>query len=163
MTLLADPSLIDIAGEKYVVCHGDSLCTADIGYQVFRSIVRKSWIQKLFLSMPLSWRRSIANGLRSNSHTQYQSNASKSSTLNNVRTNVTLEACATVMKDWSMDKLIHGHTHLPAHHHEQLGQQTWQRWVLSDWDLDHPVSTAPRASALALNAQGARYIDLSKT
>jgi UDP-2,3-diacylglucosamine hydrolase len=163
MTLLADPSLIDIAGEKYVVCHGDSLCTADIGYQVFRSIVRKSWIQKLFLSMPLSWRRSIANGLRSNSHTQYQSSASKSSTLNNVRTNVTLEACATVMKDWSMDKLIHGHTHLPAHHHEQLGQQTWQRWVLSDWDLDHPVSTAPRASALALNGQGARYIDLSKT
>ena len=163
MTLLADPSLIDIAGEKYVVCHGDSLCTADIGYQVFRSIVRKSWIQKLFLSMPLSWRRSIANGLRSNSHTQYQSSASKSSALNSVRTNVTLEACATVMKDWSMDKLIHGHTHLPAHHHEQLGQQTWQRWVLSDWDLDHPVSTVPRASALALNAQGAQYIDLSKT
>ena len=163
LTLLADPSLIDIAGEKYLVCHGDSLCTADIGYQVFRSIVRKPWIQKLFLSMPLSWRRSIANSLRSNSHAQYQYSASKSSALNSVRTNVTLEACAAVMKDWSMTKLIHGHTHLPAHHHEQLDQQTWQRWVLSDWDLDHPVRTTPRASALAINGQGARYIDLSKT
>ena len=163
LTLLADPSLIDIAGEKYLVCHGDSLCTADIGYQVFRSIVRKPWIQKLFLSMPLSWRRSIANSLRSNSHAQYQYSASKSSALNSVRTNVTLEACAAVMKDWSMNKLIHGHTHLPAHHHEQLDQQTWQRWVLSDWDLDHPVRTTPRASALAINGQGARYIDLSKT
>jgi UDP-2,3-diacylglucosamine hydrolase len=161
MTLLTDPTLIDIAGEKYLVCHGDSLCTADIGYQVFRGIVRKPWIQKLFLSMPLSWRRSIANSLRSNSHTQYSAN--KSSALHGVRTNVTLEACAAVMKDWSMDKLIHGHTHLPAYHHEQMGQQTWQRWVLSDWDLDHPVRTAPRASALALNGQGARYIDLSKT
>jgi len=163
MTLLADPTLINIAGEKYLVCHGDSLCTADVGYQIFRSIVRKPWIQKLFLSMPLSWRRSIANSLRNNSHTQYQSSASKSSALNSVRTNVTLEACATAIKNWSMDKLIHGHTHLPAHHHEQLGQQTWQRWVLSDWDLDHPVRSAPRASALAINIQGARYIDLSKT
>lgn len=163
LTLLADPSLIDIAGEKYLVCHGDSLCTADIGYQVFRGIVRKPWIQKLFLSMPLSWRRSIANSLRSNSLAQYQYSASKSSALNSVRTNVTLEACAAVMKDWSMNKLIHGHTHLPAHHHEQLDQKTWQRWVLSDWDLDHPVRTAPRASALAINGQGARYIDLSKT
>jgi UDP-2,3-diacylglucosamine hydrolase len=163
LTLLADPSLIDIAGEKYLVCHGDSLCTADIGYQVFRGIVRKPWIQKLFLSMPLSWRRSIAKSLRSNSHAQYQYSARKSSALNSVRTNVTLEACAAVMKDWSMNKLIHGHTHLPAHHQEQMGQQTWQRWVLSDWDLDHPVRTTPRASALAINGQGARYIDLSKT
>jgi UDP-2,3-diacylglucosamine hydrolase len=162
MTLLADPSLMDIAGEKYVICHGDSLCTADIGYQIFRGIVRKPWIQKLFLSMPLSWRRSIANSLRSNSHTQYQHNANKSSTLNSIRTNVTLEACAAVMRDYSMDKLIHGHTHLPAHHHEQLGQQSWQRWVLSDWDLDHPVSAAPRASALSINRQGAHYVDLIK-
>jgi UDP-2,3-diacylglucosamine hydrolase len=163
MTLLADPSLIDIAGEQYLVCHGDSLCTADIGYQIFRSFVRKSWIQKLFLTMPLSWRRSIANSLRSNSHTQYQHNASQSSALNSIRTNVTLEACGAAMKDHSMDKLIHGHTHLPGHHQEQLGQQTWQRWVLSDWDLDHPVSAAPRASALSINSQGVHFVDLVKT
>ena len=163
MTLLADPSLIEITGEKYLVCHGDSLCTADIGYQIFRGIVRKPWIQKLFLSMPLSWRRSIANGLRSNRHTQYEYSASKSSAFNSMRTNVTLEACAAVLKSWSMDKLIHGLTPVPAHHHEQLGQQTWQRWVLSDWDLDHPVRTAPRASALSINSQGVRSIDLSKT
>ena len=162
MTLLVDPSLIEIAGEKYLVCHGDSLCTADIGYQIFRGIVRKPWIQKLFLSMPLSWRRSIANILRSNRHTQYEHSTSKSSAFNSMRTNVTLEACAAVMKNWSMDKLIHGHTHLPAHHHEQLGQQTWQRWVLSDWDLDHPVRTTPRASALSINSQGIHSVDLSK-
>ncbi len=163
MTLLADPSLINIAGEKYVVCHGDSLCTADVGYQVFRSLVRRPWIQKLFLKMPLTWRRSIANHLRSNSRTQYQRAENKSSALNHVRGNVTLEACAALMKNWTLDKLIHGHTHLPAHHHEQSGGQTWQRWVLSDWDLDHPQSDAPRASALSINSQGVRSIDLTKT
>ena len=163
MTLLVDPSLIDIAGEKYVVCHGDSLCTADVGYQIFRSLVRKPWVQKLFLKMPLTWRRSIANRLRNNSRTQYQRAENKSSALNDVRGNVTLEACAALMKNWTLDKLIHGHTHLPAHHHEQSGGQTWQRWVLSDWDLDHPQSDAPRASALSINSQGVRSIDLTKT
>ena len=72
MTLLSDPSCIDIANTKYVVSHGDALCTADVGYQVFRSWVRKTWVQKLFLSLPVHWRRSIAHQMRSNSHTQYQ-------------------------------------------------------------------------------------------
>ena len=163
MTLLADPSCIEIANEKYVVSHGDSLCTADVGYQMFRSIVRKPWLQKLFLNMPLRWRRSIANHLRSNSHNQYQRGASKPSLKNNVRANVTLEACAALAQDQSSDKLIHGHTHLPAHHHEQLNEQTWQRWVLSDWDLDHPESAAPRASALSIDRQGVCYLDLIKS
>ena len=72
MTLLSDPSKIMIADNTYVLCHGDSLCTTDIGYQVFRGWVRKTWIQKLFLKMPLHWRRAIANHLRSNSGIQYQ-------------------------------------------------------------------------------------------
>ena len=45
-------------------------------------------------------------------------------------------------------QLIHGHTHLPTRHHENLSQVEWQRWVLSDWDLDHPESVLPKASAL---------------
>jgi UDP-2,3-diacylglucosamine hydrolase len=163
LTLLVDPSLIEIASEKYVVCHGDSLCTADVGYQVFRSFVRNPWVQKLFLKMPLTWRRSIANHLRSNSRTQYQRAENKSSTQNNVRSNVTLKSCAAAVRSQSVDKLIHGHTHLPAQHHEQLHEQSWQRWVLSDWDLDHPESTAPKASALSINSEGVRYIDLSKS
>jgi UDP-2,3-diacylglucosamine hydrolase len=162
MTLLADPSCIEIADKKYVLCHGDALCTSDVGYQIFRGIVRKPWLQKLFLNMPLHWRRSIANHLRSNSHTQYQFEANKSPLNNQMRTNVTLEACAALVRDQSVEQLIHGHTHLPAHHKEQLGEQTWQRWVLSDWDLDHPERTGPRASALSIDNQGVRYLDLIK-
>ena len=162
MTLLSDPSVIDIANQKYVIAHGDSLCTADIGYQVFRRWVRKPWLQKLFLKLPLGLRRSIADHLRSNSYTKYQRAASASSQRNRIRTNVTLQACAELLKQHSGNQLIHGHTHLPAHHHEHLGEQAWQRWVLSDWDLDHPESTAPRASALQIDSQGVRYVDLIK-
>jgi UDP-2,3-diacylglucosamine hydrolase len=49
------------------------------------------------------------------------------------------------------------------HHQERLQDQEWQRWVLSDWDLDHPESGRPRASALLINQDGVRYADLIKT
>ena len=99
--------------------------------------------------MPLHWRKSIAKNLRSNSSAQYQSYAGNAPEERARKTNVTLRACAALQRDLSGNKLIHGHTHLPAHHHEQLHEQTWQRWVLSDWDLE-PIpapSTLPRDSA----------------
>ena len=120
MTLLPDPCKIHIAGSDYVLCHGDSLCTADTGYQVFRSWVRKPWIQKLFLRLPLNWRRSIANHLRSNSGAQYQNTIQSPAHGAQAKTDVTLAACAAVLRDTSSNQLIHGHTHLPKHHHERL-------------------------------------------
>ena len=162
MTLMQDPSKVRLAGSDYVLCHGDSLCTADIGYQVFRSWVRKSWIQKLFLRMPLQWRRSIANHLRSNSGVKYQRSIKSTPQGAQAKTDVTLAACAAVLREQAGDQLIHGHTHQPAHHHERLQDQEWQRWVLSDWDLDHPEAVRPRASALMIDQNGVRYTDLIK-
>lgn len=163
MTLLTDPATIHIAGDDYVVSHGDSLCTADVGYQVFRTWVRRSWIQKIFLKLPLQWRRSVANNLRSNSTIQYQRAERFTPEANLAKTNVTLAASAAVLRDQAGDKLIHGHTHLPRRHHESLDGQEWQRWVLSDWDLDHPDTVLPKASALFIDANGVRYLDLIKS
>jgi len=163
MTLMQDPSKITIAGTDYVLCHGDSLCTADPGYQIFRRWVRKSWVQKLFLRMPLHWRRSIANHLRSNSGMQYQRSIKSTVQGAQAKTDVTLAACAAVLREQSANQLIHGHTHLPAHHQEHLQDHAWQRWVLSDWDLDHPEIVRPRASALMIDQNGVCYTDLIKT
>ena len=162
ITLLQDPSKVRIADHEYVLSHGDALCTADVGYQIFRGWVRKTWVQKLFLKLPLHWRKSIANHLRSNSAAQYQSSHSTAPELTKLKTNVTLAACAAVLRDQQGDRLIHGHTHLPSHHQESLADQSWQRWVLSDWDLDHPDSVMPKASALLIDQTGVRYTDLIK-
>ncbi|MBU3626792.1 UDP-2,3-diacylglucosamine diphosphatase [Polynucleobacter sp. JS-Safj-400b-B2] len=161
MKFLSDPSTVEIASQKWVLAHGDALCTADIGYQVFRHWVRKPWIQKMFLGLPLNWRKDIAQHLRSNSHSQYQ--AQQRSISHQAKMDVTQQACAAVMKDQPGNRLIHGHTHLPAHHEESMGAQNWQRWVLSDWDLDHPECLPPRASALLIDSAGARYLDLIKS
>ncbi|WP_114662260.1 UDP-2,3-diacylglucosamine diphosphatase [Polynucleobacter necessarius] len=160
---LADPSLVNLGGQQYLLSHGDALCTADAGYQVFRRWTRKRWIQKSFLRLPLSWRRGIANHLRSNSQAQYQHRASTSHHRNVIKTNVTQDACAAALKTFDCDQLIHGHTHLPAHHQESFGAQKWQRWVLSDWDLDRHESARPRANALLVNAEGVRSVDLVKS
>ncbi|HAT39215.1 UDP-2,3-diacylglucosamine diphosphatase [Polynucleobacter necessarius] len=160
MTLLPDPCSVEIAQQKWVLAHGDALCTADVGYQVFRIWVRKTWLQKLFLTLPLNWRKGIAQHLRSNSHTQDQQVCSSESNLRKM--DVTREACAAVLRDQSGNQLIHGHTHLPRQHEESLGTQAWQRWVLSDWDLDHPESLRPRASGLLIEGNGVRYLDLIK-
>lgn len=160
MTLLSDPSSVDIANQKWVLAHGDALCTADVGYQAFRSWVRKPWMQRIFLTLPLNWRKGIAQHLRSNSHSQYQQTHHSES--HQLKMDVTKDACAAMLRGQSGDRLIHGHTHLPAHHEESIGTQNWQRWVLSDWDLDHPESLPPRASALLIDSAGARYLDLIK-
>ena len=117
----------------------------------------------MFLSLPLQWRRSVANHLRSNSTIQYQRAERFTPEANQAKTNVTLLASAAVLRDQAGDKLIHGHTHLPARHHEILGEQEWQRWVLSDWDLDHPETILPKASALFIDGNGVRYLDLVKS
>ena len=160
MTLLPDPTTVEIDSKKWVLAHGDALCTADVGYQIFRGWVRKPWIQKIFLSLPLNWRRGIAQHLRSNSHTQYQQ--TQASSAHRLKMDVTQQACAAVLRYHSGNLLIHGHTHMPAQHEESMDGQQWQRWVLSDWDLDHPESGRPRASALLIDDAGTRYIDLIK-
>lgn len=161
MTLLPDPSTVEITSKKWVLAHGDALCTADYGYQVFRNWARKSWVQKVFLSLPLNWRKAIAQHLRNNSHTQYQPRSASSA--QQLKMDVTKQACAKTLQDQAADRLIHGHTHKPAHHNESLNSQHWQRWVLSDWDLDHPERMRPHASALLIDSSGARYMDLIKS
>ena len=160
MTLLADPTAVEIASHKWVLAHGDALCTADIAYQTFRNWVRKPWAQKIFLNLPVNWRKGVAQQLRTNSHGQYPSKQRSES--HQRKMDVTREACAAILRDQVGDRLIHGHTHLPAHHEESLGAQSWQRWVLSDWDLDHPESLRPKASALLIDSAGVRYLDLIK-
>src|ERR1035437_9729585 len=48
VTLLPDPTLIDLDGRATLLMHGDTLCTLDLEYQAFRREARShGWISQL--------------------------------------------------------------------------------------------------------------------
>lgn len=46
---------------------------------------------------------------------------------------VNVSAVADTMRHAGVTRLIHGHTHRPAIHHFDLGEQPAERIVLGDW------------------------------
>ena len=118
ITLIVDPTVITLYGEKILLLHGDSLCTADRSHQRFRKIVNNKLVQLLFLSLPLSYRKKIANKLRGNSQ---QGNRYKSPEIMDVSPGVVDETLAR----YHVKKMIHGHTH-----HSLISEK---RIVLDAW------------------------------
>lgn len=142
-TTLADPTVLDCAGQRLLLSHGDALCLDDVDYQRFRAMARSPAWQAAFLAQPLAQRRAQARGIRAQSESR-KSASRQGGGDGNMPTYADLDAAAT--RDWlaaaRATTLIHGHTHRPAEH--DLGQGL-RRVVLSDWDAGAPV---PRAEVL---------------
>ncbi len=125
--LLADPHLISLYGTPTLLMHGDSLCTLDAHYQAYRNKVRQTWLQQLFLWLPLRVRRSIANKLRRPADTNRQIADDPKYDV------VEAEACH-LLQQFDSQRLIHGHTHKPAIHEMRLYDSRYQRIVLGAWE-----------------------------
>ena len=128
-TLLADPVVLDVAGTRTLLSHGDAWCTLDVAYQRFRSTVRQPAFQRDFLSKALDERIAFARGLR------MQSDSEKSTKAADIM-DVTPDAVVAALRAAGVRRIIHGHTHRPASHVVDLGDALAERWVLPDWDLD---------------------------
>ncbi len=128
-TMLDDPVLLDLYGTPTLISHGDTLCTDDIEYQKFRTMVRSNKFQDEFLSKPLAERKAYIEQLRQESNVAKQSKASEIMDVND-------EAVATLLREHNYPRLIHGHTHRPNRHEHRLDNHLCERWVLSDWDRE---------------------------
>lgn len=133
---LDDPTLLEFAGQRWLLSHGDALCLDDQAYLQFRAQVRAAPWQHDFLARPLNERRALARQLRQ------QSEARKRSGL--PYADVDAAAARAWLQQGSAHSLIHGHTHRPADH--RLGADHW-RHVLSDWDAQ---AQPPRTQVLRL-------------
>ena len=115
---------------NHIICmmHGDILCSDDIKYQEFRSMVRKPQWQAEFLSHGLSRRLEVASGLREQSK---EAQSSKQMEIMDVNQQTVIDT----IKQNNCNCLIHGHTHRQAVHQHTLGnhQEDATRIVLSDW------------------------------
>ena len=126
MTILDDPTIIQLNGEPVLLMHGDTLCTDDVDYQKFRRIMHNRWFQRVALALPLSIRRRIAGRLRGQSQKHV---ARKAETIMDVNQ----AAVEAAMRTHGVRLLIHGHTHRPATHRFDMDGQTAERVVLGDW------------------------------
>ena len=126
MQLLADPVVVDLFGTATLLTHGDTLCTADTDYQRYRSVVRHPLMLRLLRALPLFLRHDMAARARSRSE---RAKLRKSYEIMDVDS----QAVAAMFKQYDVQRMIHGHTHRPAHHHLNLNGKKYERWVLPDW------------------------------
>lgn len=124
--VLQDPSVVDLFGKKWMLSHGDYLCTRDQAHMFLRKITLNSISQFLFLNLPLCLRKKIAEKIRGKSR-QHK----KSTRLEYM--DVEIETVKNEMRRNSCQNLIHGHTHEGKIHEFQLDEKMAYRIVLGDW------------------------------
>lgn len=147
-TLLAEPYVTTIAGQRMVLVHGDAQCTDDLAYMAFRKQVRDPARQQAFLSQTLEQRKAIIAGIREGSR-----DAQRSKIMDIM--DVNQQAIDQLFAEHAVKLLVHGHTHRPAQHVTASGV----RHVLPDWDCD---GTPLRGGWIALDAAGLiKHIQLS--
>jgi UDP-2,3-diacylglucosamine hydrolase len=144
-TLLPEQIVADVAGTPTLLMHGDELCTSDVAYQRFRAISHDPRWQRGFLALPYALRRGFANWLRKKSRA---ATANKTESILDVEPRAVEDAFRAA----NVSRVIHGHTHRPAHHRLVVDGRACERWVLADW--------YDRGSYLEFDADGGRTRDV---
>ncbi|MCL1960198.1 MAG: UDP-2,3-diacylglucosamine diphosphatase [Desulfovibrionaceae bacterium] len=142
---LADPTVLTFGGRRYLLTHGDLLCTGDAAYQQFRAQVRNPAWQQSMLARPLAERQAIARQTRAISQ-QHQAEAG-------FYAGIDADLARRWLTEAAAATLIHGHTHRPGDHPlgvDAAGQPLTQV-TLSDW---HVTGSTQRAQVLRLTATG---------
>ena len=141
MTLLGDYEVIDLYGERTLLCHGDLLCTDDVNYQSFRKKVHQKWLQWLFLRLPLKVRLKIAQNIRAQSQLD---KLEKTDAIMDVNPEFVLQT----FERFGVKRMIHGHTHRQNIH--QIPPH-FERIVLGDW--------GKTASILEVSSETIQFIE----
>ena len=142
---LADPTVLDWTGARYLLTHGDLLCTDDVAYQQFRRQVRSGDWQRAVLARPLAERQVMAQQMRAQSVAEQAKGV------------VYADIDAALAREWlahaQAATLIHGHIHRPGDHVLGLDAagRTQRQVVLSDWHID---GHDHRAQVLRLSSAG---------
>lgn len=126
INLINDPSIIELYGNKIILAHGDGLMTDDLQHMRFRRLYQNKFIRKLFLSFPLSLRKSIANFAKKKSRSHLKKDKTLSFDINP-------NAVKALLKKNTAQYLIHGHMHKPNIYHINFYNKNSTRVVLDSW------------------------------
>ena len=120
--LIKEPYLLNHDGKKYLLMHGDNLCTDDVDYQKLKKVLRNPIIQFIFLHLSKNLRLKLTGQLRKKS---IEAQSYKSVKIMDVNQSDVDE----LMSKYPNTDLIHGHTHRQYTHR----MQHYTRYVLGDW------------------------------
>jgi len=124
--LLDETTIINIDEQQYLILHGDTLCTDDVKYQQFRSMVRNpEWQEQLLAKTPAE-RIALAKQYREISQTETSEKADDIMDVNQ-------QEVESALRNANVNTMIHGHTHRPNIHTFELDGKQAQRIVLGDW------------------------------
>ena len=121
--IIKEPYVLGHNTKKFLLIHGDSLCTDDVNYQKLKKVLRNPIVKFVFLHLPKSTRLKLTGQLRKKS---IEAQSYKSETIMNVNQ---LAADKLMIKYPGYD-LIHGHTHRQNTH----TMDGYTRYVLGDWN-----------------------------
>ncbi len=121
-TLLDDPFVLNLYGTPTLLMHGDLLCSDDTPYQEMRRMLRQpEWI-KAFLAKGVEERIAFAQSLR-------QRSKKETGEKDEAIMDVNADTVQQYVERYGISRIIHGHTHRPAIHHDGA----IERCVLGDW------------------------------
>jgi len=124
--LIPDPTVIDLDGRNILLMHGDTLCTSDVHYQRWRRFITNRIIRKTFFTLPLNIRGKISYGVRGIAR---RASSKKPPEI----TDVNQDAVVSIMNEYGVQDLIHGHTHRQAINEFSINDKPARRIVLGAW------------------------------
>jgi UDP-2,3-diacylglucosamine hydrolase len=127
--LLPDPCALSLSGRRFILSHGDALCTDDADYQSFRARVRTPAWRDDFLGRPLGERKAAAAAMRRQSEAAKRKKNAPYPDLDTATTD-------DLLRRHGHATLIHGHTHRPGRHVHRVDGFCVERWTLADWRED---------------------------
>ena len=120
---LSENFLIDLKGKKILLLHGDTLCTFDKNYQLFRKITHFFLIKNLIIFSPKFLKKFLLNKTKKVSKKQ---KVDKSDKIMDVNPKEVDELFAKTKADY----MIHGHIHKA---NIFTTKNLKQRFVISSW------------------------------
>jgi UDP-2,3-diacylglucosamine hydrolase len=124
--LIKEPFSLEQNTKKFLLIHGDSLCTDDVNYQKLKKVLRNPITQFVFLNLPKTFRLKLTGQLRKKS---IEAQSYKSEELMDVNH----ESTDLLMSSYPGFDLIHGHTHRQKTHIDEK----YTRYVLGDWSYNN--------------------------
>ncbi len=126
VSILAEMLVVNLYGRDVLLCHGDALCTDDVGYQRIRAMTHDPQWQAMMSAKSIEERIEFAIQAR-------QESIARGESLSDEIMDVNPEAVIAALREYGVDTMLHGHTHRPAVHEVVLGDRVATRIVLGDW------------------------------